>query len=302
MNLWAWRTDRKLHLGVSENTDLQSVCDITVAAPHIDSIAGLWAMFPSLSSVIAQCQEWLQIKALRCSVSSHDLVQPLNLDECWAAGVSYQVSRDARVEESRDNPDVYRRVYNAERPELFFKAPGNRVVGPNQTVGLRRDSAWQVPEPELTVIIGPDGNVFGYTAGNDMSSRDIEGENPLYLPQAKLFHHSAAIGPSIALAGTWDPSNAVITMSITRQSRTVFTGDVPIKRMRRTIPELMWYLRREWPLAEWTALMTGTGLVPPPTFTVLDGDMIHVTISGIGTLTNLAKRIDPSWVRVPDVP
>lgn len=218
------------------------------------------------------------------------------LSEVWAAGVTYEQSRSARERESRGGEDFYRRVYDADRPELFFKAPGCRVAGPGDTLGLRPDSRWTVPEPELVAILAPDGQIFGYTVGNDLSARDIEGENPLYLPQAKIFHQSAAMGPALVLAGGFEADNARIGMAIERAGHTIVEEATSTARMRRSIPELIDYLARAWPLAPWTALMTGTGIVPPDAFKLQDGDVIRITIAGIGTLVNPVRTISREWV------
>ena len=299
MNLWRWEvTPGDYHLGVSLDPDGRAVSDITARHPHIVSVGDLWREHASIKSVL----EWLTAfsdKNTTESVDGRRLRVPVEVSECWAAGVTYEISRKARREETSGAEVFYDRVYSAERPELFFKAPGARVLGPGDAMGLRRDSRWSVPEPELTLIVAPSGEVFGYTIGNDLSSRDIEGENPLYLPQAKLFYGSASIGPSIALATTVDPRTLTIQMSIHRDQREVFRGEIQTAQMRRPLADLVRYLRAEWPLDGWTALMTGTALVPPAEFRLEDGDAVAITITGIGTLVNPVRRIDPSWVAVP---
>lgn len=229
---------------------------------------------------------------------AHRLV-PMELSELWAAGVTYERSRDARESETTSALNFYQKVYDSDRPELFFKAPGHRVVGPGDFVGLRRDATWHVPEPELTVILDNAGRVFGYTVGNDMTARDLEADNPLYLPQAKMFHHSAAMGPCVVLAGTVDPYDLTITLTIRRRGETVVEKATSTRYLRRRIDDLVGYLQRTWPLAPWTGLMTGTGIVPPDEFALEDGDDIFITIPEIGTLHNRARMIGPDWAPVP---
>lgn len=302
LNLWSWRdAEDTAHVGVSEGPHLDRILDLNIVDPGFDSVAALWAYEPSARALAEILGTWLTEEPSRVTLNPEVLTVPVPLLECWAAGVTYQMSRDARLEETQGAEQFYRRVYEAERPEIFFKAPGSRVVGPENFVGLRRDSHWQIPEPELTVIIDPMGEIFGFTVGNDMSSRDIEGENPLYLPQAKIFHHSAAIGPSIVLAGTWDPSVQDITMVIRRAGQIVFQGAVNTALMRRTSELLVQYLRRDWPIEGWTALMTGTTIVPPPEFSLEEDDAIMIGITGIGCLVNYARRIGPSWAHVPNL-
>jgi 2-dehydro-3-deoxy-D-arabinonate dehydratase len=238
-------------------------------------------------------------EASRRPVAPDQLLVPLDASEVWAAGVTYERSREARRLESSARDDIYDRVYRAVRPELFLKAPAGRVVGPNETVGLRRDAVWHVPEPELTVVLDHRGRIFGYTLGNDITARDLEAENPLYLPQAKMFHASAALGPAVVLAGTVDIERLTISLTVIRHGETVMTGSAPVAGLRRTPDELVAYLKRDWPLAPWTALMTGTGIVPPDEFALEDGDTIAIHADPIGTLVNVARRIGPSWASVP---
>jgi 2-dehydro-3-deoxy-D-arabinonate dehydratase len=217
-----------------------------------------------------------------------EVVAPIGTQEVWAAGVTYSRSRDARMEESKKAgaADLYDRVYEAERPELFFKALPHRVSGPNQNVYIRRDSSWNVPEPELTLFINSNGNVEGYTIGNDMSSRSIEGENPLYLPQAKMYEKSAALGPCLYVPESRIPSDTVIHVAINRNNETIFSDSVRISRIKRSFDELAGYLFRECEFSSGCFLMTGTSLVPPGDFTLKENDTVSITIDGIGTLTN----------------
>ncbi len=213
---------------------------------------------------------------------------PIGSQEVWAAGITYFRSRSARMEESKTagGGSFYDRVYSARRPELFFKSTAGRVVGPHQPVRIRRDSSWSVPEPELTLVINPRGGIIGYTVGNDMSSRDIEGENPLYLPQAKVYNGSCALGPAILVAETPPAPSTAIGMEILRGSRVEFSGSTTLAELKRDPKELVSYLYRECGFAYGCFLMTGTGVIPPDTFTLHQGDEIRITIDGIGTLVN----------------
>lgn len=211
---------------------------------------------------------------------------PVDEAEVWAAGVTYERSREARQEEAQDGGDVYARVYDAERPELFFKANGWRVVGPRAEVGIRADATWSVPEPELAVVFNAALEVVGFTVGNDMSSRDIEGANPLYLPQAKVYKASCALGPGILLAPSLDWPQATIRITIRRAGSVAFMGEVHTDRIKRRIDELAGYLGRSSEFPDGVILLTGTGIVPPTDFTLQAGDNVEITIDGIGTLLN----------------
>lgn len=219
------------------------------------------------------------------------LLTPVDAQEVWAAGVTYERSREARQEEAQDGGDVYARVYTAERPELFFKSLGWRVVDPFGEVGIRADSAWNVPEPELAVVYNPALEPVGFSIGNDMSSRDIEGANPLYLPQAKVYTAACAIGPAIDLnpVTTWPP--VTIALRIERGGQAVFTDDVSTSRIRRSIAELGDYLGRSYTFPDGVVLMTGTGVVPPSDFTLMAGDRVTIAIEGIGELVNVVKVV-----------
>jgi 2-dehydro-3-deoxy-D-arabinonate dehydratase len=213
---------------------------------------------------------------------------PIESQEVWAAGVTYLRSRTARMEEAKDSGggNFYDRVYAAARPEIFLKATPHRVVGPGGQVRIRSDSKWNVPEPELTLAINAAGRIFGFSIGNDMSSRDIEGENPLYLPQAKTYSGSAALGPCLVIADRPPGNDTRIEIVIARAGETVFSGSTDLGQMKRTLPSLAEYLYRdnEFPRGAW--LMTGTGIVPPDAFTLAHGDEIRITIEPVGTLTN----------------
>lgn len=216
------------------------------------------------------------------------LLPPVGKQEIWASGVTYYSSREARMEESKDagGGDFYDRVYHAERPELFFKSAPYRAVGHLAEVRIRKDSKWNVPEPELTLVISPSSKIIGYTIGNDMSSRDIEGENPLYLPQAKSYDGAAAVGPCIWIPKDPIPMDTDIKIHIVRKDKIVFEGETKVGQIKRKLTDLVHYLYREMSFPYGSLLMTGTGIVPPDTFSLDHGDTIHITIDGIGTLTN----------------
>lgn len=224
-----------------------------------------------------------------CSApAAAEMMAPIGSQEVWAAGVTYTRSREARIEESEDGGggDFYAKVYEAARPELFFKASAHRVVGPGSEVRIRHDATWSVPEPELTLVINNKAEIVGYTIGNDMSARDIEGENPLYLPQAKIYDGSCALGPCVYLSrDPLDPGIA-IEMNIERERKAVFRGATAIRNIKRPFAELVEYLYRETSFPQGCLLMTGTGVVPPSDFTLEGGDTISITIEPIGRLSN----------------
>ena len=210
---------------------------------------------------------------------------PFEPPEVWAAGVTYKTSEMERRRES-ETPDVYSMVYSAERPEVFFKATPERCVGPNDAVGIREDSNWNVPEPELAFVLYG-GEIIGYTIGNDMSSRQIEGENPLYLPQAKVFNRCCAIGPCFVTAESIDdPHGLDVNCAITRNGAEVFSGSTNTSQMARTCEELADWLQKHNDVPNMTAVLTGTPIVPPPDFTLQEGDVVSITIESIGALVN----------------
>ena len=219
---------------------------------------------------------------------STDVLAPIGSQEVWAAGVTYYRSRSARMEESKaaGGGDFYDRVYNAQRPELFFKATPHRVASPGQAVRIRSDSKWNVPEPELTLVVNSLGKIIGYTIGNDMSSRDIEGENPLYLPQAKVYSQSCGLGPCILLREHPLDAATEIKMEIIREGAAVFRGRTDLSHLKRTPLELVEYLFRDNSFPYGCFLLTGTGIVPPDDFTLEVEDEIRITIDPIGTLIN----------------
>ncbi len=219
------------------------------------------------------------------------LITPFDPPEVWGAGVTYKRSCEARERETQSK-NIYDKVYEAKRPEIFFKASSNRVVGPNNWVGLRSDSNWMVPESELGIVLDGAGKIIGYTIGNDMSSRDIEGENPLYLPQAKIFKHSCSIGPMLVLKEEIaNISNLSITCRIFREKKLVFEQLANTSQLKRSLAELIDYLMQDNYVFPGTVLLTGTCIVPPDDFTLLDGDVIEIEIEKLGILRNVAKKI-----------
>ena len=220
-----------------------------------------------------------------------EALAPIGNQEVWAAGVTYYRSRTARMEESKTagGENFYDRVYHAARPELFFKATSHRVAGPGQEVRIRKDSNWNVPEPELALVVNSLGQIIGYTIGNDMSSRDIEGENPLYLPQAKVYDRSCALGPGILLYESPFDQTDEIQIKIIRNENVVFAGGTDVSHLKRTPGELVEYLFRDNIFPYGCFLLTGTGIVPPDDFTLLAKDEIRITISSIGTLINIVR-------------
>ena len=230
--------------------------------------------------------------AERVAAPAEETLQaPIGTQEVWAAGVTYYRSRTARMEEARTGggSDFYDRVYQAERPELFFKASPRRVVGPGGILRLRRDSRWIVPEPELTLVVSPIGTITAYTIGNDLSCRDIEGENPLYLPQAKTFDACAALGPALWIPDAPLAAETEIRLEILRDGTPAFSGVTDLTQMKRRPEDLVAYLFAETTFPDGCLLMTGTGIVPPDAFTLVSGDEVRITIEPIGTLANVVR-------------
>ena len=215
------------------------------------------------------------------------VMAPIDRQEVWAAGVTYKRSQVARMQESETGASHYDRVYTAPRPEIFFKATPSRVSGPGEPVRVRADSQWSVPEPELALVISPAKRLVGFTVGNDMSARDIEGENPLYLPQAKVYNGCCGLGPFVLIPEAPVDRNATkIRLTILRSGATVFSGETDLGQMKREFDELIDWLTRENDLVDGAFLLTGTGVVPPDNFTLIDGDVSQIEITGIGILTN----------------
>ena len=250
-----------------------------------------WDQFINDDNLLSKAQE--KIKGLSPQSSlPEDIVAPVgSAQELWACGVTYLRSKVGRQEESKGagGGDFYARVYEAERPEVFFKATPNRIVGPGEKVRIRKDSTWDVPEPELTLVVSSSGKIVGYTVGNDMSSRSIEGENPLYLPQAKTYDGCAAVGPCVLVTKEPLGENTTITLEIKRGGSIAFTGRVALSQMKRKPEELVSFVFRECSFPSGCLIMTGTGIVPESNFTLKSGDEILITIEGIGTLKNTVE-------------
>ena len=248
---------------------------------------------PSLSDLLhaadpaAAVQAYLNACTRQLPLDQADLLAPLDRQEVWAAGVTYKRSREARERESEGAARFYDLVYTAARPELFFKATAARVVGPGAAVRVRQDSRWSVPEPELALVLSPALQLVGFTIGNDMSARDIEGENPLYLPQAKIYNQSCAVGPVVTLRAALPPPEQVtIRLTIARGGQTVFDGATSLGAMARSFDDLIQWLGRENRFPDGVILLTGTGVVPPDDFTLAGGDEVRIEVAGIGRLVN----------------
>jgi 2-dehydro-3-deoxy-D-arabinonate dehydratase len=246
----------------------------------------------SLSDLLHADDPGSLVRSLRASAATVSreavtFLPPLDAQEVWAAGVTYKRSKQAREEESKGAARFYDMVYTAPRPELFFKATARRVVGSGAAVHIRRDARWSVPEPEVALVVSPQLKIVGYTIGNDMSSRDIEGENPLYLPQAKVYDGSCALGPVITLASDLPPREQVaIRLAIIRAGAVVFEGQTSLAAMARTFEDLVSWLGRDNSFPDGVILLTGTGIVPPDDFTLASGDEIAIEVTGIGELRN----------------
>jgi len=267
--------------------------DLTSAGPQYASMAAwlkaasgrVTEAFEALEAIVRQGAPLAPAQVLEEGAEGFGLLSPLDAQEVWACGVTYEMSREARMRESEE-PTIYGRVYEAERPEIFFKATPHRTVGPGEAVGIRGDSTWDVPEPELTLVVTPALEIVGYTVGNDMSSRSIEGENPLYLPQAKVYDRCCALGPVVRLARDFDPLHLGIRLTIWRSGALAFEGTSHTSKIHRPLEELVRYLGRCNRFPEGVFVLTGTGIVPPDTFTLAEGDLVEITIEGIGTLRN----------------
>lgn len=262
---------------------LQADAVLDLSAEGIDRLSALLdfeALLPQLSALAQQNLPRHPLAAIR-------LLAPVERQEVWAAGVTYLRSKTARMEESSFSASAYDRVYDAERPEIFFKAMPEKVVGPGEAVGIRRDARWNVPEPELAMVLNSRGHLVGLTVGNDMSSRDIEGENLLYLPQAKVYDRSCALGPCLVVGA--DEATArewTIAVRIARGGQEVFSGQTSVAQIKRTFAELASWLTRSQSFPHGAVLLTGTGVVPPAEFTLAAGDEVRIDISGIGRLEN----------------
>jgi 2-dehydro-3-deoxy-D-arabinonate dehydratase len=286
--LFRYADDGVPHLGLATGSRAVDLADGTGPARLAD-----WLTLADPASEYRQALESRPVlpHTLTELQQQGQLLAPLDRQEVWAAGVTYLRSKVARMEESEGGGSFYDRVYDAERPEIFLKATPSRVVGPGGPVRIRRDSEWNVPEPELALVIAPDGRLVGYTLGNDMSSRDIEGENPLYLPQAKVYRESCALGPAILLEE--EPRSHrefAIRLSIARGEQTVFEGETSTDRMKRQFTDLIEYLIRDNLFPDGAFLLTGTGIVPPDDFTLEPGDQITIECPEIGSLSNRVVR------------
>jgi len=248
------------------------------------------AAIEELSSLPTRARAIGPASALQASETGMHLLCPLDEQEVWACGVTYEMSREARMRES-DQPTIYGRVYDAPRPEIFFKATPHRVVGPGEAVAIRGDSSWDVPEPELALVVTPGLDLVGYAVGNDMSSRSIEGENPLYLPQAKVYDRCCAIGPFVRLARDYDATQQHVSLTIWRHGDAAFRGATHTSKIHRPFSELLSYLGRCNSFPSGAFVVTGTGIVPPDTFTLAEGDLVEIAIGGLGTLRNPVVRL-----------
>jgi len=248
-----------------------------------------WEQWINDDSILQKARKAVADSTAGGSELIKELLAPIGSNqELWACGVTYLRSKIGRQEESKEagGGDFYARVYEAERPEVFFKSTPHRVVGPNQKVRIRKDSSWDVPEPELTLVVTSTGKIIGYTIGNDMSSRSIEGENPLYLPQAKTYDACAAVGPCIYVTEDALDKNTTIRLEINRNNKTGFEGSIAISQIKRSFEELVSFVYRECSFPHGCLIMTGTGIVPGNDFTLQSGDEIKISIDGIGTLVN----------------
>ncbi len=268
---------------VTDNSTLQ---DLTSA--------GITELFPLLESddPVEKLGQIMKQNLPRIALAEVTLLAPVERQEVWAAGVTYLRSKTARMEESDFSATAYNKVYAAERPEIFFKSLAEKVVATGEAVGIRRDARWNVPEPELALVLNSRGKIVGHTIGNDMSSRDIEGENLLYLPQAKTYHRSCALGPWIYLGATETTAREwKIKIQIRRGGQSVFAGETSVGQIKRSFEELAGFLFRSQVFPYGVILLTGTGVVPPDTFTLHEQDLIEIEISGIGLLKNVVAVV-----------
>lgn len=263
------------HGSIERFSDLVRAADVSSSDTDIDSVANRLAE---------------RADSVELAVHQSEMAMPVVASEIWAAGVTYEASGDARDEES-DQGQMYLDVYNGERPEIFFKATPDRTSGPGEAVGIRGDSTWDVPEPELGIVLYR-GSIVGYTVGNDMSSRSIEGDNPLYLPQAKIYENCCALGPCVTTATSIDdPHDLTLSMRIERTGETIYDETTSTAEMIRTCEELVSYLTRHNTVPELSVLLTGTSLVPENDFTLEEDDLIEIEIEDIGTLENTVETV-----------
>jgi 2-dehydro-3-deoxy-D-arabinonate dehydratase len=279
MNLCRFK--RNGAIGVGLVTEDSAVIDF--------SAAGVTRLTPLLEdeNSVARVGELSSQRLPRLPLAEVQLLPPVEEQEVWAAGVTYRRSKTARMEESDFSATAYDKVYSAERPELFFKSLAHKVVGPGEPVGIRKDATWSVPEPELALVLNSKGSVVGCTIGNDMSSRDIEGQNLLYLPQAKVYSRSCSLGPWITIGAVEAAVREwTIRLAIKRDGRAVFMGETSVGQLKRGFEELAHYLFRSQDFPHGAVLLTGTGIVPPESFTLRPNDAIEIEISGVGSLCN----------------
>lgn len=270
--------------------DGDAVYDITNAQTEVASFQDLVRAASAVGTEIDSVTERIIPDAESINLGEESIGVPVDAGEIWAAGVTYKISEEARQAES-NMADVYQQVYEADRPEIFFKATPSRTVGTEEAVGVRSDSDWDVPEPELAVVLYQ-GNIVGYTVGNDVSSRSIEGENPLYLPQAKVYDRCCSIGPCIASTNSVaDPHDVSITMRITRDGEILFDGETSTSQMVHSCEELADYYTRSNPVPDFAVLLTGTSLVPEDGFSLSEGDEVTIEIDDIGTLHNSVTTV-----------
>ncbi|MEA3407380.1 MAG: fumarylacetoacetate hydrolase family protein [Chloroflexota bacterium] len=279
------------HLGLISGEKLY---DLTASGRHQYTDMSAWLETAAGSaeeafSTLEQMADELQALAAADSLLQGDtemrLLAPLDEQEVWACGVTYEMSREARMRESGE-PTIYGRVYDAARPEIFFKSTPHRVVGPDEPVAIRGDSGWDVPEAEMVLVVTPQMQIVGYTVGNDMSSREIEGENPLYLPQAKVYDRSCALGPFVRLAKDFDPLDQAVVCVVKRDGEEIFRGETRTSSIHRPLSDLVSYLGRCNSFPKGVFVMTGTGIVPPDSFSLQEDDIIEITFEGLGTLRN----------------
>ena len=266
--------------------DDTSVLDLTPAGvERLETLLETENFTSHMNRLVGQTQTRFGLRNVK-------LLPPLDRQEVWAAGVTYQRSKTARMEESETSASVYDMVYDAPRPELFFKALAEKVVAPNDAVGIRKDATWSVPEPELALVFNSKARIVGYTIGNDMSSRDIEGANPLYLPQAKVYRQSCAVGPFIKVGvletevRTW-----TIHLRIQRGTKVVFQGETSVGQLKRKFEELGSYLFKSQTFPHGVVLLTGTGIVPPDNVSLQAADVVRISVTGIGVLENTVAMV-----------
>lgn len=250
-----------------------------------------WDTFINDDNLLEKMEGLIQILKKSAPVNVADILAPIQNQELWACGVTYLRSKEGRQEESKaaGGSDFYAKVYDAQRPEVFFKATAHRVVGTGDKVNIRKDSVWDVPEPELTLVVTSSGKIVGYTIGNDMSSRSIEGENPLYLPQAKTYDGCAALGPCVFVTDQPIDLNSNIQLEIKRDQKIIFEANITLNQMKRSLEELVSFVYRECSFPKGCLIMTGTGIVPGSDFTLHSNDEIKISIDPIGTLVNTVR-------------